>query len=447
MVIKKASAPDEALSAKFIIPTVAEQTISCLIGLVISSVISRISSSALASTGQADNINSVVIAIFAFLTVSATVFISHEVGTGDLKKAKEDSTKFMGLAIIFSVAASVLIVALSSPILRLLMPTAEDVLFGESLRYFRVLMIGLPFNVMQVLMLSVFRSYSRGNDVLVCVIITIAVQFGVSVLCIKALGLAEIGAGIGFVTSKAVGTGYLFFRLVAEKLVSAEDLKTMFRFKKSMLRAIVRIGAPIAFESAFVQLGYLIAGTFAVRLSTFDATVYQMLNTINRFMATIPQGTVNVVAAASVGHLLGAGKEKEARKYGLIIDAVSVVWATGLALIVMAFPEFFCGFFSEDPEAIKATASLFWIMLVMNIAGTEINAMDPQLRAGGDVRTVMIVTLIAVWGIRLPLSWLFTFRMNMGVFGLMLANTVALYFRMIAGLIRHSGKKWIKKEL
>ena len=83
----------------------------------------------------------------------------------------------------------------------------------------------------------------------------------------------------------------------------------------------------------------------------------------------------------------------------------------------------------------------------MDIAGVSINAIDPQLRAGGDVNFVMIVTLTAVWLIRLPLTWLFCFKLNMGVAGIFAANTISLYYRAVLGFIRHCGKKWYSKKI
>jgi Na+-driven multidrug efflux pump len=88
-----------------------------------------------------------------------------------------------------------------------------------------------------------------------------------------------------------------------------------------------------------------------------------------------------------------------------------------------------------------------WVILFVNAAGISINAIDPQLRAGGDVRFVMVLTLSAVWLIRLPLTWLFCFHWDMGVFGIFFANGISLWVRAALGLIRWSGKKWMYKKV
>ena len=75
------------------------------------------------------------------------------------------------------------------------------------------------------------------------------------------------------------------------------------------------------------------------------------------------------------------------------------------------------------------------------------DAIDAQLRAGGDVRYVMVVTLTAVWLIRLPLTYLFCFVWDWGVLGIYLANTISLYYRAILGLVRHGGQRWMTRRV
>ena len=103
--------------------------------------------------------------------------------------------------------------------------------------------------------------------------------------------------------------------------------------------------------------------------------------------------------------------------------------------------------YSSDPATINASAGLLWVLLVMDIAGVSINAIDPQLKAGGDATFVMLITVSAVWLIRLPLTWLFCFKLNMGVLGIYIANAISLYFRAVAGFIRHCGNKWYAKKI
>ena len=59
----------------------------------------------------------------------------------------------------------------------------------------------------------------------------------------------------------------------------------------------------------------------------------------------------------------------------------------------------------------------------------------------------MFLSLLAVWGIRLPLTWLLCFKLDMGVLGLFLGNTISLAVRTALALVRFAGNKWMYKRV
>ena len=145
--------------------------------------------------------------------------------------------------------------------------------------------------------------------------------------------------------------------------------------------------------------------------------------------------------------MLGAKRPSDAKRGGMFVWAMGILATLVLCSIVVIWASPLSGIYSSDPATVSSASGSMWILLVMDIAGVSINAIDPQLRAGGDVKYVMIVTLTAVWLIRLPLTWLFCFYFDLGVIGIFLANTISLYCRAILGLIRHRGDRWMKKKV
>ena len=59
----------------------------------------------------------------------------------------------------------------------------------------------------------------------------------------------------------------------------------------------------------------------------------------------------------------------------------------------------------------------------------------------------MVVTLTAVWLIRLPLTYMLCFVWAVGVAGIFITNTAALTYRAILGGIRVCGTKWMYKKV
>ena len=440
------SASDSALSMRFILPVIGENVLTIMIGLSFSQIISGISASALAAIGMANTVQNVVFALFSMVTTGASVLVARRIGEGKGMEAARVIEQSSLLAVVLSTAVAALCFLLANPLLRLLMPTAEDALFSEATAYFRILMLSLPFYVLHSTLSSVFRASGNGKTPLRIALMMNLVQLASGFLFINGLGLEEIGAGLAYVFCRMVGAGLLLYALLHYHVHFVVRLRSMFHFKPAVCRHILQIGVPSGFESVFVQLGYMIANSMSIALGTFEAGVYQILNTLNTFVA-LPQNVTLVAALPIAGQLIGAGKPEEARRTGRKVWAAAIAVTFLLCGILMLFAEPLVSIYSSDQATIAAAAGMTWLLLVLNIPAASINSIDPQLRAGGDARQVMLNALATVWLIRLPLTYLFCFVWHMGVSGIFLGNTAALCVRATVGFLRHCGNKWLVRKV
>ena len=437
---------DSLLSLRFTLPIIIESVFGIFIGLIISGIISGISPSAMAAIGMSNTVMTVIFAFFSIVIGSAAVIVSRHIGAGEGKEAGEIISQTILISVVFSLIITVLSIVFSTPLFRLLMPTAEDVLFNESVRYFRILMLSMPFHVLFSAMTPIFRA--MGNSPVsftVVVILYICLLFS-SWFFIDVLHLEEIGAGLAYIFCRVVGVICCFVVLLRDHRFFTLHIRDMLRFRKDICGRIFRLGVPMSLESIIVQFGYMLANIMAISRGTFESGVYQIINTLNSF-AGLAQGICSAIGTAVIGQLLGAGKPDRARRIGRGIWAAGIAATAALCGILILAGKPLSALYSTDPATIEASAGLLWVLLVMDIAGVSINAIDPQLKAGGDATFVMIVTVSAVWLIRLPLTWLFCFKLYMGVFGIYIANAISLYFRAIVGFIRHCGKKWYVKKI
>lgn len=437
---------DSILSLRFTLPIIIENIFGIFISMIISGIISGISPSAMAATGMANTVMTVVFAFFSIVIGSSAVIVSRHIGAGEGQAAGEVISQTILLSVVFSVIITALSIAFSTPLLRLLMPTAEDVLFNESVRYFRILMLSLPFHVLFSAMTPIFRAMGSSQVSFTLVVILYICLLVSSWFFIDILHLEEIGAGLAYIFCRLVGVICCFIVLLRDHRYFILHIKDMLRVRRDICARIFRLGIPMSMESIFVQVGYMLANSMAISLGTFESGVYQIINTLNSF-AGLPQGICSAIGTAIIGQLIGAGKPDKARRIGRGIWAAGIAATALLCGVLILAGEPLSALYSSDPATITGSAQLLWVLLVMDIAGVSINAIDPQLKAGGDVNFVMIITVSAVWVIRLPLTWLFCFKLNMGVLGIYLANAISLYYRAIAGFIRHCGKKWYAKKI
>ena len=436
----------KAQSLRFVIPVTVENVVAVFVTLASSRITSTISSSALAAIGMATAVMQVVMAMFNMLTTGTGIRMARQVGAQDRLGASDTVAQAMLLSWLLGGAVTALCVGCSGPLLRLLMPTAEEALFGEAVRYFRILMLSLPLYLIYATLGTVCRSCGNSRSPLVASIALSVAQLLFSWIFVRLCRWEELGAGLAFVVCRSLGAAILFVHALRSHQHFELHWKDIFRPHAETLRAILRLGMPVSVEGVLVQLGYMLAGTMSIALGTFGAGVYQILNTLNNFI-TVPQTICSNVSLSMLGRLLGTGEEKQARRTGRRVWLAGILSVSLLSAVALLLARPLCGMYSADPAAVDAGSSLLWLLVVMDIAGISINGVDPQLRAGGDVTFVMIESLLGVWAIRLPLTWLFCMRLDMGVFGIFLANTVSLYFRAALGLIRLHGHKRIHRRI
>ncbi len=439
-------AMDESLSLRFMLPVIGENVFTIVIGLVFSRFISTISGSALAAIGLANNVMAVVFALFSMVTTGAAVLVARHVGAGNGKDAADTIEQATFLTLVTTMAVMLLTILSADVLMRLLMPTADAVMHGEAVRYFRMLMLSLPFYVLHGVLSGVCRSLGNSRITLVAAVVMNLVQLGAAWLFIRGFHWEATGAGLAYVVCRVVGAGVLAAALLQDHRYFALRVRNILRPQLATCGRILRLGIPCSLESVFVQMGYMLANTMALALGAFQGNVFQVLTTLNTF-ATMPQMICSNIALSATGHLLGAKRYADARKGGAGIWWGGILSQMALTVVVVLFAAPLAGVYSADAAVVEHSAAIMWCLLFVNVAGISINAIDPQLRAGGDVRFVMLVTLGAVWLVRLPLTWLFSFHWELGVLGIFLANGVSLWVRATMGLIRWFGKKWMYKKV
>lgn len=437
---------DESLSHRFILPVIGENLLTIFIGLVFSGIISVISSSALAAIGMANSVMALVFSVFSVVITGASVLVSRQIGAHENDQAAQTIEQAALISLVLSCCIAAATMLLARPIMRLVMPTAEAAMFAEAVRYYRILMLSLPAYVLHSVLSSVCRATGDSrNPMLVAIILNLS-QLAFGYIFIIFFGLEETGAALAYVSCRTVGAALIAILLLRDHRLFSISLCNLLHPRLDVMRRILRIGIPVSVESLFVQVGYLLANSMAIALGTFESGVYQILVTINTF-AAVPQGITSTIAMSAIGHLIGARRSADARRAGMFI------WTSGLAITialcagVMIFGKPFAGLYSSNANTIASAAGYAWLLLVLNIPAVSINSIDPQLRAGGDVRYVMFVTLTAVWLIRLPLTYLFCFVWDWGVPGIFLGNSISLYYRAILGLLRHRSNRWIHQKI
>ncbi len=432
---------DRHSTVRFVLPVMLENVSISGLALIFSAISGTISASSLTTIAQGNQIVNMLNSAASMFITGAAILCSRLLGAGERREASHELGQTLFLSAVYALIVTLIGFIFAGGIMRLFMPGTQGEVLEEGIVFFRILILTFPFLVFHNVVTSAIRAGGNSRDAMYISALTniLLVIFGY--LFIIKLKMGALGAGLAYVACRVLGCIFAFFMLIIRRTYSM-TLKDLFTPDIEAFKRILRLGVPTTIESFFVQVGYTVANSMVIGLGTFEAAVFTVANTLYNF-AAIVQSISTPVAMTLVGNRIGAKNYKGARKLGIRIFAVGMTCSCAVAGLIWIFGTRLTPIYSSDPGVQARAASALSAVFFMCIPAITLNSLDPQLRVGGDVRFVMVSTLIAVWLVRLPLTYLFCYKLNWGAFGVFWANTIALTCRAIPNSIRYITGKYL----
>lgn len=431
---------------RFALPVTLENMLTMIIGLIVPALVGGISGSALAAVGMGNQVVVMYNSLLALASTGGAILLARSIGSGDYAESSRIAEQNILLTLLFGLVLAAGSYAAASPIMRLLMSTAEEGMFSEAVDYFRYMMISFPPYILYVVSSAMLRAAGESRGPMLATGVLNVVHVAASWVLIRGMGLGIAGAGAAYVVARCACCAVSMIMLFRYHTSFCMRLKHLFHLHFPTWKRIMRIGVPTSMETAWVQAGYLIANSMIIGLGAHQATVYQVTNTLYTF-AAFPQNIFAPILVSFVGQQLGAGNVPKAKKilWGIYLTGMtaSLVMSLGVTLSVGPLSRFY----TADPQVLAECRVTVWHMFIMCIPAMSINAMDPGLRTGGDGKWIMAYTVFGVWAVRIPLTYLFCYTMNLGVPGLFIANTISLTFRSLCSHYRFHTGKWLHKSV
>jgi Na+-driven multidrug efflux pump len=115
------------------------------------------------------------------------------------------------------------------------------------------------------------------------------------------------------------------------------------------------------------------------------------------------------------GQAVGAKNIELARSTTIAVwkIAVSVMGIAGLTFVL--FPRAYLSIFTQDPVVLGLAAVCLAIVGLGEwlVATTEV--FTGALRGAGDTRAAMLITLLGMWGVRIPLTYILIRELGVGL--------------------------------
>lgn len=426
------------------LPAIMEMALNTMLGVADTIMISRfIGKEALASVGFANQIVFTMIFIFSAFNTGAVALISRALGEKNIKKLKNIAEQNITLNLIIGIVILVLGTIFTKQMFKIF--DVSDQVYNDSVKYFIIIMVGFVPMFLCFSFAAILRG--SGNTMTPMIITGIANVINIIANYVLILGIGpfpELGiAGAAWATSGSRIIALILYIFVIYIKPSEIKLKVKFFFNKEIIKPLWDISLPGAIEQALMQLSFLTMSVIVSKLDTVAEAAFRILIQIES-LSFMPAVGMSIATATLVGKSLGEKNEDKAMEVGYLSVAMGIIWAILMGTLFITLPEPILKIFSKDIGVILASISVMPLMGLNQIGLNFVIVMSGALRGAGDTKYIMINTLLRLWLIFTPFSYIFVYKMNFGIVGVWYAEILS--FIVFASLLyfRFRSKKWIK---
>lgn len=425
-----------------IVPLFLEQLLVMLVGLADTLAVSYAGEAAVSGVSLVNQFNTIFIYLFTALASGGAVVISQYIGRKAMDDAGESASQLLLFSVIFSVLVSVLVLIGNEEMLRLMFGKVESDVMRACITYLRISAYSYPALAVYNAGAALFRSMGKTS-----VTMYLSVASNIINVIGNLIGVFVLHAGVAGVawpsliarTFSAVVITLLCF---CKKNNVIYVRKWIFQWNGELMRHIFRIAIPNGMENGIFQLVKVALSSIAALFGTYQIAANGVAQSIWS-LAALAGAAMGPVFITVIGQCMGNGDTQIAEVYFKKLTKITLMLSSAWNLLIFLMTPLFMKFYALGPDTKQL---VIWLVLIHNlfnaIAYPFSGALSNGLRAAGDVKFTMYVSIISTIAVRLLLSWFLGVVLQMGVIGIAIAMVSDWIIRAVIFFWRQQSGKW-----
>lgn len=431
-------------------PAILESFFVAFAGLIDSFMVSSLGSSAVAAVGLTTQPKFLGLAFFIAVNVAISALVARRKGEGN----RERANVLLLTAICLILAATVFLTALfvgGADIIMEFCGSSADT-HEDAAAYFRIIMGGMIFNVLQMGINSAQRGsgktritmHTNITSSIINVIanyLLIGGHFGFPALGIRGAALATVlgtvVACVMSIRSICNRDGFISIPYMIEQKIKPQ---------KQALVNLIKMGYSVFFEQILMRIGFMMTAMMAAEQGTYAMAAHQVAMNIMGLSFSFGDG-LQVSAVALIGYSLGKQDQELAREYGRTCRMLGGVISVVLAVVYFFGAETLFGLFFEEKEIIDIGVRIMNIIIVVVIFQVSQVIYMGCLRGAGDTLYTAIASTISVTVIRTAGSYICCYVLGWGITGIWMGVLFDQISRYIFASIRFKAGRWTKIKI
>jgi putative MATE family efflux protein len=430
-----------------IIPLIIEQVLMVSIGMADTVMIASAGESAVSAISLVDSITILIVQLFAAFATGGAVVASQYLGNKDHASANAAAKQLILLSLLASITLLILCMPFRRQIISFIFGSIETSVLEGGATYFIYILLSLPFLAAYNASAALFRSMGNSKISLWVSLVMNLVNVAGNAYFIFALHLGVIGAGLGTLLSRIIGSAIILALLTdPTNQISVRNYRH-WSLRWDMIKRILHIGIPNGIEGSVFQIGKLLVQGFIAAFGTASIAANAIANSVASFV-NIPGGAIGLASITVIGQAVGAKRPDQAVFYGK-----KLLFAAYIAMIAVAIPVFIFApkivpIFNLSAEATELASNVIRsAMIFSSILWPTAFSLPNFLRAAGDAKFTMVVSMVSMWASRVGMSYLLAIVFGWGIYGVWFGMYIDWIFRSICFITRFARGKWKTKRV
>lgn len=315
--------------------------------------------------------------------------------------------------------------------------------FPSALIYLKIIFIGMIFTFGYNGIAALMRGIGDSKTPTLLLIIATIINIILDLFFVLRLKMGVKGVAIATIMSQ--GFSFIIGIIIAiqKKLIIAPRIKNI-SFSFEILIKSIKLGLPSGVQQVLVSLGFVALTRIVNEFGTNAIAAFTAAGRIDTF-ASMPIMSFGMAITTFVAQNIGANNIDRVKKGVLKTFLYSASISAVLGLLIIIFSKHLLMIFTEDFEVQKIGQQYINIVASFYLFFSMMFTFNGALRGAGDTIIPMFNTLIALWVLRVPISYLLSRKY--GTSGIWWGIPIAWFFGAFMAFFYYKKGNWQKKKI
>lgn len=345
---------------------------------------------ALAAIGTTDNLINTFIGFFMGLSTGAGIIISQYFGAKDEKNVQIAVNTTIGLTFVMSVICTVCALGFRTQMLKLMNTPAE--VFVQADAYLRIYFLGVTGLLFYNMGAGILRAVGDSRRPLYFLIFSTVLNIVLDLIFVAGFSLGVEGAAYATVISQGASAVLVMIVLSRER-ASYRVVWNRIRLNPEMIGKIVRVGLPMALQSAVVSFSNVFVQSYINHFGVAAMAGWLAYGKVDKF-CLLPIQSLSLGLMTFVGQNYGAKRYDRIRKG--IRTGLTMCFGIAICMIILInlFAESLVSMFIQSPDVVKFGTLFIHIEMAFYLALCVNSVYDSTLRGIGMTKGPMLIMMI-----------------------------------------------------